>query len=106
MNATYEPRIRAVALAHDIARRSDPDLEAAWQDRMKRRRLLYADVVKRLADERELSGDLSQREAVDLIWALLSPRVHEDLVVDRGWSRKRYESRLTMLLRTALLAGN
>jgi AcrR family transcriptional regulator len=34
MNATYEPRIRAVALAHDIARRSDPDLEAAWQDRM------------------------------------------------------------------------
>jgi AcrR family transcriptional regulator len=106
MNATYEPRIRAVALAHDIARRSDPDLEAAWQDRMERRRSLYAGVVKRLADERELSGDLSQREAVDLIWALLSPRVHEDLVVDRGWSRKRYESRLTMLLHAALLADD
>lgn len=105
MNALYEPRIRAVTLAHDIARRRDPDLEAAWQDRMRRRRSLYADVVNRLEDEKALAGALSPREAVDLIWALLGPRVHEDLVVDRGWSRKRYEARLGTLLRTALLTG-
>jgi hypothetical protein len=40
------------------------------------------------------------------MWALLGLRVHEDLVVDRGWSRKRYEARLTMLLRAALLPAD
>lgn len=104
MNAAYEPRIRAVALAHDIARRGDPDLEVAWQDRMRRRRSLYSEVVKRLDDDGVLAASVSPREAVDVIWALLGPRVHEDLVVDRGWSRKRYVARLRMLLRTALVA--
>jgi hypothetical protein len=40
LNAEYEPRIRAVARAHDVARRGDPELEAAWQDRMRARRAL------------------------------------------------------------------
>jgi hypothetical protein len=30
--------VGAVALSHDMARRRDPDLESAWQDRMRRRR--------------------------------------------------------------------
>jgi AcrR family transcriptional regulator len=102
LNAAYEPRIRAVAHAHDLARRGDPDLEAAWQDRMRARRALYADVVRRLEDDDELAEGLTSREAVDLIWALLSSRVHEDLVVDRGWSRRRYEERLGTLLRAAV----
>ena len=70
-----------------------------------RRRSLYTDVVKRLEDDGALTDAVSQSEAVDLIWALLGPRVHEDLVVDRGWSRKRYETRLKMLLRTVLTGG-
>jgi hypothetical protein len=36
--------------------------------------------------------------------ALLDSRVQAHLVADRGWPRKRYEARLTMLLRAALLA--
>jgi AcrR family transcriptional regulator len=102
LNAEYEPRIRGVAHAHDLARRADPDLEAAWQDRMRARRALYADVVRRLEDDDELAEGLTSREAVDLIWALLSSRVYEDLVVDRGWSRRRYEERLRTLLRGAV----
>ena len=102
LNAEYEPRIRAVARAHDLARRGDPELEAAWQDRMRARRALYAQVVKRLADEGELAHRLTANEAVDLVWALLSSGVHEDLVVDLGWSRRRYEQRIRSLLRVAI----
>jgi AcrR family transcriptional regulator len=103
LNAEYEPRIRAVAHAHDVARRGDAELEAAWQDRMRSRRALYAEVVRRLEDEGELADGVTSREAVDLIWALLSSRVHEDLVVERGWSRRRYEARLRTLLRKAAM---
>ena len=102
LNVAYEPRIRAVVLAHDAARRGDPDLEAAWQDRMRRRRALCAHLVARLGEEGLLSAGLSERDAVDLLWTLLGSRLHEDLVVDRGWSRKRYERRLRALLRSAL----
>lgn len=102
LNAEYEPRISAVARAHDVARRGDAELEAAWQDRMRARRSLYADVVKRLADEGELADGLAPKEAVELVWALLSSRLHEDLVVDRGWSRRRYEERIRRLLRLAV----
>jgi AcrR family transcriptional regulator len=102
LNAEYEPRIRAVAHAHDVARRGDPELEAAWQGRMRARRALYAHVVKRLDDEGKLAEGLTTKEAVDLVWALLGSRVHEDLVVERGWSRRRYEDRLRALLRKAV----
>jgi len=93
----------AVVVAHDAARRSDADLEAAWQDRMRHRRALYRRVAIRLEAEGVLA--LPRDEAVDLVWALLGSRVHEDLVVARGWSRKRYEQRMRALLRTALLEG-
>jgi AcrR family transcriptional regulator len=102
LNAEYEPRIRAVARAHDVARRGDPELEAAWQDRMRARRALYTGVVKRLDDEGRLVEGLTTKEAVDLVWALLGSRVHEDLVVERGWSRRRYEDRVRTLLRKAV----
>lgn len=103
LNAEYEPRIRAVALAHDTARRLDPELEAAWQDRVRKRRSLYKRVIGRLKKEGRLSPALREKEAVDLVWALLSPRVHEDLVVECGWSRKRYETHLKSLLAAELL---
>ena len=101
VNSVYEPRIHAVVVAHDAARRTDPDLEAAWQDRMRRRRALYRGVADRLAAEGALA--LPRKDAVDLMWALLGPRVHEDLVVERGWSRKRYEDHMSALLRGALV---
>jgi AcrR family transcriptional regulator len=105
LNAVYEPRIRSVALAHDAGRRADPELEAAWQDRMRLRRGLYKEVVKRLEDEGMLARGLTTQEATDLIWALLGSRVHEDLVTERGWSRRRYEARLRTILRAAVLDG-
>jgi hypothetical protein len=42
---------------------------------------------------------------VDFIWALRSSRVHVDLVVDRGWSKRRYETHMRDVLHAALLAS-
>jgi AcrR family transcriptional regulator len=103
LNSVYEPRIRSVVIAHDAARRHDADLEQAWQDRMERRRSLYRRTVRRLEAERALAAGLTRKDAVDLIWALLGPRVHEDLVGDRGWSARRYETHMRNVLRGALL---
>jgi AcrR family transcriptional regulator len=105
LNAVYEPRVRAVASAHDAARRSDADLEAAWQDRMRRRRDLCRHVVARLDDEGALGPHLDQAHATDLIWALLGSRMHEDLVGSRRWSRRRYETHLLAVLHCALAPG-
>lgn len=104
LNAVYEPRIRAVVTAHDAARHLDADLEAAWQDRMARRRGLCREVVSRLEQEGVLARGVNRNEATDLLWALLAPHVHEDLVAERGWSRRRYETRLRNLLRRALVS--
>ena len=65
--------------------------------------LFYRRVVKRLEEEGALAEGLSRKEAVDLLWALLSPRVHEDLVGERRWSAARYERRMREVLRGALL---
>ena len=73
---------------------------------MRQRRALYRDVVDRLERDGALADELSPAEAVDLIWALLSSRVHEDLVVDRRWSRRRYEKRMRTILHRALLAAD
>jgi hypothetical protein len=35
------------------------------------------------------------QEAVDTIWALISPELHELLVCDGGWSAVHYERWLT-----------
>ena len=103
LNAVYEPRIRSFVLAHDAARHLDPDLEAAWQDRMERRRGLCRHVVTRLEQEGALADGLTRNTATDLLWALLAPHLHEDLVGERGWSGRRYETQLRTVLRRALL---
>ena len=102
LNATYEPRIRAIAVAHDVARRGDPELEAAWQDRMRGRRRLCAHVTERLEHEGRLAEGLTTGDATDLLWAILSTHVHEDLVGERRWSRRRYDEQLSLLLQRAL----
>jgi AcrR family transcriptional regulator len=101
-SATYEPRIRVAALAHDAARRGDDELEKAWQARMRTRRQLCLHAVERLQEDGVLAGGFGRDDAADVLWALLSMRVHESLVTDRRWSKRRYEQHLRRLLRRAL----
>jgi AcrR family transcriptional regulator len=101
-SATYEPRVRAAALAHDAARHGDADLERAWHARMRARRTLCLHAVERLQDDGILADGFGRDDAADLLWSLLSMRTHESLVTDRRWSRRRYEQHLRTVLRRAL----
>jgi AcrR family transcriptional regulator len=101
--AVYTEEILGVANALDSARRSESAAAAAWNDRMTRRRHGFGLVVAGLAKEGLLTRRLTEEEATDLLFAVMSIRVWEDLVVVRGWSKKRYARHLKRILRRALV---
>jgi AcrR family transcriptional regulator len=101
--ASFTPRIYRLATVFDTARRTDPDAEAAWQDRMADRYAGQRRLVERLAVEGVLAPGWSPEAATDLLWTLTSIRVWEDLLVERGWSKQRYVRHLRAVLRAALV---
>jgi len=102
LHATYVPQILRIATVLESARRTDPDAAAAWEDRMRRRYGAARSVVERLAREGVLAEGLTVAEAADLLWALASIQTCEQLIVARGWSRRRYERNLKRVARRAL----
>jgi AcrR family transcriptional regulator len=81
----------------------DPDaaalLDELTQQRQKGQRLIAAS----LARASSLRPELRERDAADIIHALLSPELYGLLVVDRNWKPDRYERWLTALLVEQLL---
>jgi AcrR family transcriptional regulator len=55
-------------------------------------------IARSLARARALRRGLRERDAADLIHALVSPELYGLLVVDRGWSPERYEQWLASTL--------
>ncbi len=103
LTAVYTPRIYRLAAVLEVARRSDPDFDAAWQDRMAHRRGNMGAIVKWLADAGELADGMSVKSGTDIVWTMLSVHVFEDLVVDRGWSIERYQAFVGDVLHHRLL---
>ena len=62
-------------------------------------------IARALARTGELRPGLRERDAADVIHALLSPELYRLLVVDRGWKAARYRTWLTDLLVAQLLPG-
>jgi AcrR family transcriptional regulator len=82
---------------------SDPqaaDLLAAY---IRTRELGQGRLARSLADRGALRPGLSERDADDIVHALASPDVYRLLVIDRGWSPRRYESWLAQTLGSQLL---
>jgi AcrR family transcriptional regulator len=55
-------------------------------------------IARSLARARALKPGMREREAADVIHALMSPEVYRLLVVDRGWTADRYERWLATTL--------
>jgi AcrR family transcriptional regulator len=55
-------------------------------------------IVRALARSRALKPGLRQRDAADLIHALMSPEMYRLLVSDRGWTPARYQQWLATTL--------
>ena len=83
---------------------SDPDAATLLDDLTRQRQQGQGRVARALARARALRPTLRERDAGDIIHALVSPEVYGLLVVDRGWPPERYETWLTETLVDQLLA--
>ena len=61
-------------------------------------------IARSLARAHALRSELRERDAADIIHALMSPEMYRLLVVDRGWAPERYERWLARTLADQLLA--
>jgi AcrR family transcriptional regulator len=101
--SVMNPRIWQVARSFDGVRRTDPDAEAAWQDRQKHRHEKCRAIIARIRKEGALKSGLATNTATDLLWTITSLRTWEELVLESGWTAAQYRKRLTHLLVDALL---
>ena len=103
LHTEYSPVAYPVARVFMTTRHLDPALEVAWEDRMQARRGLYREVVERLANEELLADAWTTEAATEVVFAITSWQLWEQLVVDGGWSKDDYRSRLEIILRRVLV---
>ena len=82
---------------------ADPEL-ADLAATISRERLFGATAVTdHLAELDGLAPGVTRRQARDVVWTLISPEVYRMLVLERGWTGRRYEQWLTGSLSAAVL---
>jgi AcrR family transcriptional regulator len=94
-----EPLHRILSSASD----SDPDAAALLADQTRQRQLGQSQIARSLARAGALRPRLGEREAADIIHALMSPEIYRLLVEDRGWAPQHFEKWLTRTLIDQLL---
>lgn len=99
----YIPQIYGVAKALLVMEAEDEAARLAWEDRMAAVRHGCEAAVKALQKDGKLRGGLNKKQAIDLLWTLLSVRNWEQLRHDCGWSQKLYEREIKHLARAALI---
>jgi len=82
---------------------SDPDAAALLAGQTRQRQQGQGQIAGLLARTGALRPGLREREAEDIIHALMSPEVYRLLACDRGWPPERYEQWLTGILIDQLL---
>ena len=82
---------------------SDPDAAALVDELAGQRQQGQGVLARSLARGGALRPGLRERDAADLIHALMSPELYQLLVADRGWSPDRYSAWLTATLAQQLL---
>ncbi len=83
---------------------SDPEAEALLAGYMRQRQEGQGQIARSLAHTGALRPGLGERDAADIIHALMSPEVYRLLVSERAWSPERYEQWLKDILIDQLLA--
>lgn len=83
---------------------SDLDAAALLDELARQRQEGQGLIARSLARASALRPKLRERDAGDIIHALMSPEIYRLLVLDRGWPADRYERWLTGILIDQLLA--
>jgi AcrR family transcriptional regulator len=82
---------------------TDADAAALLDDLTRQRQQGQRVIARSLARAGALRPELRERDAADVIHAVLSPEMYRLLVLDRGWKAERYERWLAELLVEQLL---
>ena len=88
------------------AAHSDADAASLLDEQTRQRQRGQGRIARSLARAGALRPELRERDAADIIHALMSPEVYGLLVLDRGWQSERYERWLTETLIDQLLADD
>ncbi len=99
VNARVAPMYRILVSAAG----SDRDAAAILDELTRQRQHGQRVIARSLARAGALRPDLRERDAADVVHALVSPEVYRLLVLDRGWKPDRYERWLTATLAQQLL---
>jgi AcrR family transcriptional regulator len=89
--------------AVDRARRTDPDAAALWARAMDGWLGGCRAVTAWLAREGRLAEPWTEEVAADLLWALMSVDLIEDLIEDRSWPEDMFRDRLATLAHRTLV---
>ena len=100
VNARVAPLYRILVSAAG----SDPDAAAQLDELTRQRQQGQREIARSLAVAGALQPELRERDAADIIHALMSPEMYRLLVLDRGWKSERYEAWLERVLVDQLLA--
>lgn len=103
--ANYVPRIFGVAKTMMVMAETDEDAARAWDERMQDMREGCEAAVSALASDGALEPEHSEKEATDLLWALLLITNWELLVVKCGWDQERYVATMVHSAKRLLVAG-
>lgn len=82
---------------------TDPDAAAQLDELTRQRQQGQRAIARSLARRGALRPDLRERDAADLVHALLSPELYRLLVTERRWSAGRYTTWLEQTLAQQLL---
>lgn len=99
VNVPTAPLYRILASAAD----SDRDAAVLLSERAQQRSSGQKQIARALARASALRPGMRERDAADIIHALMSPEVYRLLVADCGWSPERYEQWLAQTLIDQLL---
>ena len=100
----YIPKIYGVAKALLAMKDTDDEALTAWNDRMNAVREGCEAVITALQRDGALNPTLTEKEATDMLWTILSVRSWEHLRQDCGWSQETYIQKTTIILERALVA--
>ncbi|HEY2507818.1 MAG TPA: helix-turn-helix domain-containing protein [Streptosporangiaceae bacterium] len=106
MNVQINARSTAIYRILVSAAGSDPDAAALLAGYSRQRDAGQGQIARALSRAGALRPGLRERDAADIIHALMSPELYRLLVADRGWASERYGQWLQALLIEQLLPGS
>ena len=101
--ADVNPRLAPLVRVLREAASGDPDTAAALEALNANRLDGMSEFAGLLYDRGALRSGVSKAEARDVLWTLNSPELYQLLVLERGWSARRYGKWVAEQLAAALL---